>query len=171
VNAAPADHHADLAGDAAELERLRVVFLRIARRIRASSHEGITASQRSTLATIAGLGPLTIGQIANLEHVQPPSASKIVSSLEQLGLIERHAEPADRRCSLIDLSQAGRAAVDEMRAAGRGFLAGRLAELDPADVDTLAGALPVLERLLGSSDEAHAASRPPNPRPEAVREQ
>jgi DNA-binding MarR family transcriptional regulator len=68
-------------------------------------------------------------------------------------LVERSADPADRRCSVISLSPAGRDAVNEMRAAGLGFLAGSLAQLDPRDLATLEGSLPALERLLGSSDE------------------
>ena len=148
------DDRVDLLGDAADLDRLRVVLLRLTRRIRASSHDAITASQRSALGTIYYFGPLSVGQIAEREHVQPPSASKIVAGLEQLGLIERSADPSDRRCSLISLSPAGRAAVDEMRAAGLGFLAGSLAQLDPRDLGTLEGSLPALERLLGSSDDS-----------------
>lgn len=142
----------DLRGNAADLERLRVVLLRLVRRIRASAHDAITASQRSALGTIYAHGPLPIGQIAEHEHVQPPAASKIVSGLEQLGYIERHADPNDRRCSLIGLSDAGRAAVEEMRAAGLGFLASRLAELNDDEVATLTAALPALERLLGNAD-------------------
>lgn len=140
----------DLRSDSGDLERLRLVLIRLVRRIRASSHDAITASQRSALGTIYAHGPLPIGQIADREHVQPPAASKIVSGLEQLGYIERHADPNDRRCSLVGISDSGRSAVDEMRAAGLGFLASRLAELDDDEVATLAAAVPVLERLLGT---------------------
>lgn len=147
------DERPDLLGDPADLERLRVVILRLTRRIRASAHDGITASQRSTLGTIYYFGPVSIGEIAEREHVQPPSASKVVAALEQMGLVERSADPADRRCSLISLTPAGRDTVNEMRAAGLGFLAGRLAELDPRDLATLESSLPALERLLGSADD------------------
>lgn len=155
----------DLLGDPADLERLRLVLLRLTRRIRSSSHDGITASQRSTLGTVAHLGQATIGQVAELEHVQPPSASKIIAALEEMGLVERNADPTDRRCSLISLSEKGSDTIAEMRAAGLGFLAGRLAELDPRDLATLEGSLPALERLLGSIDEPVA----PNPDTEDTR--
>ena len=155
------DERPDLLGDPTDLERLRLVLMRLTRRIRATAADGITASQRSTLGTIYVLGPVSIGQIAEREHVQPPSASKIVATLEQLGLVERSADPGDRRCSLISLSPAGRELVDEMRAAGLGFLATRLAELDPRDVATLEGSLPALERLLGGDDIATAPREEP----------
>ena len=155
------DERADFLGDPADLDRLRVVLLRLTRRIRASVDDGITASQRSTLGTIFHYGSVTVGQIAEREHVQPPSASKIVAALEQMGYVERSSDPADRRCSLISLTPAGRDAVNEMRAAGLGFLAGRLAELDPRDLATLEGSLPALERLLGGDDIATAPREEP----------
>lgn len=139
----------DLLGNAADLERLRATVLHLGRRIRASFDDGITASQRSAMGTIFREGRMTIGRIAEREHVQPPTASKIVAGLEAMGLVERSTDPNDRRASLISLTDQGREAIARMQAASLGFLAGRLAELDPADVDLLEAALPALERLLG----------------------
>jgi DNA-binding MarR family transcriptional regulator len=99
--------------------------------------------------SVAKHGPCTVGRLAELEHVQPPSASKIVAALEARGLVDRHADPDDRRCALIATTDAGRAYLDELRAAGRGWLASRLATLDDHDVATVQQALPALERLLG----------------------
>ena len=145
----------DLAGSAADLDRLRVVVLRIARRIRTSAPQEITASQLSTLGTILRHGPCTIGFIADVEHVQPPSASKIVSGLEQRGLVTRQADPTDRRCSRMVLTTAGEQVVADAREAGRGWLASRLPDLDDEEVATLAAAIPALERLLGTYDEGN----------------
>lgn len=140
----------DLTDATDDVERLRLVLVRLSRRIRASSHENITASQRSALGTIGLLGPVSIGQIAEHEHVQPPAVSKIVATLEQRQLVERTDDPNDRRCSLISLSPAGRDLLDEMRAAARGFISAHLSQLDPDDVAALERALPALERLLGT---------------------
>jgi DNA-binding MarR family transcriptional regulator len=135
--------------DAEEIDRLRIVLLRLARRIRNSSDGDITPSQRVVLASIVHHGELTIGQIADFEHVKPPSASKIVAALEQQGLVERRRDPNDRRCVPIAATPAGIAFLESARAAGRTWLAGRLGELDTTDVDELERALPALERLLG----------------------
>jgi DNA-binding MarR family transcriptional regulator len=145
----------DVVGSAADLDRLRVVVLRIARRIRTSSPEAITASQASTLGTIMRHGPCTIGFIADIEHMQAPSASKIVSTLEQRGLVARQADPADRRCSRMVITQAGQQVIDDAREAGRGWLASRLPDLNDDEVATLGAAIPALERLLGSYDEGN----------------
>jgi len=145
--------HVDLsdaaAHDAEGLDRLRLVLLRLSRRIRANSVGELTPSQLAVFASVAKHGPCTIGRIAELEHVQPPSASKIVAALEERGLVDRHAHPDDRRCTLIASTAAGRTYLDQVRAAGRSWLASRLATLDDDDVTTLEGALPALERLLG----------------------
>ncbi len=123
-------------------------MLRLSRRIRTHSVEELTPSQQAVFASIAKNGPATISRIAELEHVQPPSASKIVASLEARGLVERAADPDDRRCSLIAVTAEGRAYLDEVRAAGRSWLAGQLVELHDHDVDALAAALPALEQLV-----------------------
>ncbi len=133
-----------------DVERLRLVVLRLSRRIRTNSVDELTPSQQAVFASIAKNGPATIGRIAELEHVQPPSASKIVASLEARGLIERQSDPDDRRCSLIAATPAGLAYLDEVRAAGRSWLAAQLTELGHTDVQLLAAALPALEQLLAA---------------------
>ena len=131
---------------------MRVVLLRLARRIRNSSDGDITPSQRVVLASIVHHGELTVGQIADHEHVKPPSASKIVAALEQRGFVERRIDPNDRRCVPIAATSEGVAFLESARAAGRTWLAGRLAELDTTDVDEIERALPALERLLGIAE-------------------
>ena len=132
-----------------DLDRLRLVLLRLARSIRTNSAGEITPSQMAVLATLNRRGPRTIGQIAELEQVKPPSASKIVSALERSGLVERASDPHDRRCNVIGVTSAGVAHIERARAAGRSWLAGRLDDLDEDDIAMLVTALPALERLLG----------------------
>lgn len=135
-----------------EIDRLRLVLLRLARKIRTSSVDVLTPSQMAVLGTIIRHGRLTVGQIAEIEHVKPPSVSKIVGALEQTGYIERSIDPDDRRCNPLRPTAAGLAYADEVRAAGRTWLTSRLDELDRTDVETVAAALPALERLLGSTE-------------------
>ena len=133
-----------------DVDRLRLVLLRLARRIRTSYEDEITPSQLTVLTTLNRNGALTVGQIADIEHVRPPSASKIVAALEQAGLVERTTDPTDRRCQPITLTDAGRDTIERARRAGRTFIATRLADLDAAEVGALVASLPTLERLLGS---------------------
>ncbi len=132
-----------------DVDRLRLVLLRLARGIRTNSAGQITPSQLAVLATLDKRGPCTIGQIAELEQVKPPSVSKIVAALERADLVEREVDPDDRRCTVIAVTTSGHDHIVRARAAGRSWLAGRLDDLDPDDLATLTAALPALERLLG----------------------
>jgi len=135
-----------------DIDRLRLVLLRLARRIRTNSSERITPSQLAVLATVVRHERLTVGQIAEFEHVKPPSASKIVAALEQGGLIERRTDPNDRRCAHIAATSEGLAYIEATRAAGRTWLATQLGHLDPDEIAVIDAALPALERLLGGGE-------------------
>ncbi len=126
-------------------------MLRVARRIRTSSPGEVTPSQRAILVTINYYGPVTISQIAELEGVKAPSASKIVAALEHQGFVTRTGDPSDRRLSLIAATNAGVAYVESVRAAGRTWLSDQLSSLTDDDVEQLNAALPALERLLGTA--------------------
>ena len=56
-------------------------------------------------------GPLSLGQIADAQRIDRPYATAIVDQLESLGLVERAADPADRRRKLVALTPEGRAAA------------------------------------------------------------
>ena len=81
----PSEDPADLS-NTADVDRLRLVLLRVARRIRTNSISSITPSQLAVLGTLLRHERLTIGQIAEYEHVKPPSASKIAVSYTHLTL-------------------------------------------------------------------------------------
>lgn len=136
-------------GGVDDIDRLRLVLLRLTRRIRTRAIGSVTPSQMAVLGTIIRHGSLTVGQIAELEHVQPPSVSKIVSALEKIGYVERTVDPDDRRSTPLTVTVAGHAYADEVRAAGRTWLAEQLGGLDILDVRAIEQALPALERLLG----------------------
>jgi DNA-binding MarR family transcriptional regulator len=131
-----------------ETDRLRLALLRVVRQIRARYTGDVTPSQIAVLTSLFRHGPSSIGQIAEYEQVQPPSASRIVSALEERGLVTRSAGHPDRRCTTITLSPQGTTYLEGLRAAGTSWLQSRLAELEPADVDALRLATPALERLL-----------------------
>ncbi len=133
-----------------DIERLRLVTLRLARRIRTNSVDELTPSQQAVFASIAKNGPITIGRIAELEHVQPPSASKIVASLEERGLVARAPDPDDRRCALISLTQDGVEYLETARTAGRTWLATQVGELGADGIEVLIAALAPLEQLLAA---------------------
>ncbi len=128
--------------------RTRLAVLRLARRLRQHVTAGITPSQQSALAAIEQKGPLTLGELAGFENVQPPSITRIVGNLEAAGLVERTTAVADRRVSLVQITEAGRNELGTIRSQRNAWLAERLSQLDADDLARLRDALPVLDKIL-----------------------
>ncbi|MEZ5215939.1 MAG: MarR family transcriptional regulator [Ilumatobacteraceae bacterium] len=131
-----------------ETNELRLMLLRIVRSIRANYVGSVSPSQIGVLVVLVTHGPSTIGQIAEYERVQPPSASRTVAALEKAGLVERTPDAQDRRSVRISLSPLGEQYLEEMKQVGTSWLTGRLGGLDDADRDAIRAALPALARLV-----------------------
>jgi DNA-binding MarR family transcriptional regulator len=130
--------------------QLRLAVARLNRRIRqqaASAGEELTASTQAALASIERLGPITLGELAAVEQVQPPSMTRIVARLEEWGYATRVVDPADRRVARAVITDAGRELLARSRTRKDAFHARRISELSDADRTLLARALPLLERM------------------------
>lgn len=127
---------------------IRLAILRVARRLRSQRvNTAVTLSQLSALATVKKCGPLSAGEVAAIEQVQPPSMTKILAALEANQFIARQPHPDDRRQSVISISQAGLDLLSSETRARDQWLTRRLAELSDSDIDKLTKAAEVLERL------------------------
>ncbi|HVU60772.1 MAG TPA: MarR family transcriptional regulator [Mycobacteriales bacterium] len=138
----------DAVAHAETAARLRVVVARLARQLRQHSPGGLTPSQWSALATVETHGPLRIGDLAEREGVTAPTATRVVASLEDAGLLSRSSDPSDRRTSYIALTDAAREKLESVRGAQATALVQRLSDMSPADVQRLLDLLPILESLL-----------------------
>src|SRR5687768_15445856 len=128
--------------------RLRLDISRMARRLRQEAGAGLSPSQTAALATIECHGPLTPSELADRERVQRPTVTRVLARLEEAGLVDRAADPQDRRSSLVTVSAEGRALLDEVRARKDAFLARRIDALEPSDREALERAAAILERML-----------------------
>src|SRR5215212_12112932 len=123
-------------GPALLAAELRVALMKSVRRLRAEKSDAdLTDGQYSVLAVLDRLGPKTPGEIAAHERVQPPSMTRTVAALAELGLVTRTEHPADRRQVLVALTQTGTATVRETRRRRDAWLARRLAALPPTERD------------------------------------
>lgn len=68
---------------------------------------GLFAGQEQVLQALAASGLMTMGELASILRVRPPTASKTVSRLAAIGLVERHAEPDDARVVRVQLTADG----------------------------------------------------------------
>src|SRR4051812_32565759 len=128
--------------------RLRPVLTRLARRMRQEASGDLSPTQGAALATIDGHGPLTPSELAVRERIQRPTATRVLARLEEAGLVERTADPADRRSSLITTTAAGHDLLDTVRDRKDAYLARRLDTLSPEDLAALERAAGILERML-----------------------
>lgn len=135
----------DLSGLAA---RLRLVITRTARRLRQEAGTDLGPSQTSALATLDRGGPLTPSELADFERIQRPTATRIVARLEEAGLVERIADPADGRSFTVSATAAGHALMSKLRTRKNAYLARRFRKLDAEDLATLDRAAEILEDLL-----------------------
>ena len=127
--------------------RLRFVTMRLARALRQQGEAGLSQTLISALSTVARCGPVTLGRLAELESVQPPSMTRVVARLEELELVVREVDEADRRVARVTVTPAAEDLLADLRSRRNELLAARLAGLDEPDLAALEAALPALERL------------------------
>ena len=132
---------------------LRLAVARTARRLRQEAFAAVgrgelSPSLSAALATIDVHGPLTPSELAERERVKRPTATRILTNLDRLGLVTRTPDPDDGRASLVATTVAGRALLRRLRTRKNAYLAKRLRGLEPDEVETLERAATILERLL-----------------------
>jgi DNA-binding MarR family transcriptional regulator len=126
---------------------LRGAVTPLARALRQQTGNSATATQVAAVATIERHGPMTLGELAERERVSPPMVTKIVATLEELGLIAKVTDPADRRVCRVELNAAGRTWLRDSRARANVWLAARLEDFSDDERARLVDVIPLLERL------------------------
>lgn len=138
-----ARRYAELAGE------IRPALLRLTRRIRLENKvQPYTLTQTSALATVERHGPLSAGDLASFERVQPPSMTKVIAVLEEAGLVRRDPHPADKRQVIIAITDAGAALLASSRRIGDEWLGSQLAKLSDTEREQLRQLAPILAKLV-----------------------
>lgn len=129
-------------------DRLRRVITRTSRRMRREAGGQLTPTQLATLGSVARYGVITPGELAEIEGVRRPSVTRVVGNLVETGMIERRSDPEDGRSSLLSVTTAGHAYLEEHRSRKSAWLARMLEELGEEDVRILEQAAAILESAL-----------------------
>jgi DNA-binding MarR family transcriptional regulator len=145
--------------------RLRLSTARLARLLRQQAGTGLSPSQQSALVAIDHHGPLTLGRLAKLEQVAPPTITRVVGKLEDDGLVLRQHDDTDKRVTRVRISAEGRRRLQHSRERRNAWLSERLQGLDPRERRDLAAALDVLERLTVSPEPEPRPDPEPEPAP------
>jgi DNA-binding MarR family transcriptional regulator len=143
----------------ASAARLRLAIARTARRLRQEASEGLTPTSAAALATVERHGPLTPSELAEIERIRRPSATRSLRGLEDAGLVRRTPDPTDGRSSLVHLTAAGREHLRRLRGRKNAYLAKRMRALPEADLETLERAAEILERMQESERPARGGER------------
>jgi len=138
--------------DARLASDLSLAVIRLARQLRFRRPDSpVSLSQLSALSTLAKEGPMTPSALATRERVRPPSMTRVIASLTELGFIARSAHPADGRQVLVKVSRAGTDVIDAERRASQEWLNQRLNRLDPDQRKTLLVAADLMSGMVDES--------------------
>ncbi len=138
--------------DAGLATALRISVSRLARRLRAERmakglEHGLSDTQLAALSALERHGAMTPGELAEHEKVQPPSMTRVITVLEERGLVMRAPHASDRRQVVLTATEQGNAVVEQSRRLREAWLAKRLRELTPQERALLRQAAPILEKL------------------------
>lgn len=78
----------------------------------AASPVPLTVPQHRLLVLVSADGPRRIGTLADDLGVNQSNASRLVARLAEQGLVQRAADPVDRRASVVEATAAGRRVLD-----------------------------------------------------------
>jgi len=129
-------------------DQLHSAAIRLLRRLKKADDEtGITAPRLSALSVLVFAGPLTLGQLAAAEQVRPPTMTRLVTALENDGLVVRQVVADDRRKTIIRPTAKGRRVMGRGRARRVEQLAARLASMTSAELADLESAALLMRRI------------------------
>jgi DNA-binding MarR family transcriptional regulator len=130
--------------------RLRLAVVRLNRRLRAQrTNTSVSLTQVSALSTLHKCGPLTPGELATKEGVQPPSMTRVIAALEEFGFATRRPHPTDGRQAIVELTETGLSYLEDEIHAREAWLDKRLAELAPEERELLSRAAEIIDRMAG----------------------
>ena len=97
---------------------------------------GVTRAQWKVLFRLERRPGLRQIELADLLDIEPITLSRIVDRLEEAGLVERKADPADRRAWRLHVTARAQPLVAKLKAIADDMIAEAFAGIDPKDIET-----------------------------------
>jgi DNA-binding MarR family transcriptional regulator len=109
-----------------------------------------TGLARAEVGLLAALSerPYRITELAAREGISQPGVTQLVNRLQRRGWVERRNDPQDGRVVVVAITSAGRDALEGVRAEYRALLHEEITALEDEEVETLAAAVGILDRLI-----------------------
>jgi DNA-binding MarR family transcriptional regulator len=151
---------------AATAVRRGVIHLGRRLRLERPGHD-VTLLQLAVLAELNNTGPMTPGQLAAVQRVQPQSLTRVLATLEARGLLGRQAHPGDGRRALLAITDDGHQALRRDADARDRWLARAMAaQLTPTEQELLRLAGELMDHLAGAEPAQHPEPTQPTQHPE-----
>ena len=113
---------------------------------------GIHPGHKLILLELETAGPSTQAQLAAASGYEPPTITLSVRQLEEAGLVVRRPSSTDRRATVVELSEPGRALLPKLKAVWRRVAEQTVAGLKSTTVDQLTDVLADLASSLSAVD-------------------
>jgi DNA-binding MarR family transcriptional regulator len=120
--------------------------MRISRRVRFESTHVVAPHQFSVLCRLEE-APRTPSELAEIEKVSAPSMTRTVGALVERGLVERTADPADRRQVFLSLTREATTLLKDIRRKRDAWMSVRVGHLTPEEQEILRQASAILTRV------------------------
>jgi DNA-binding MarR family transcriptional regulator len=122
--------------------------MRFSRRLRSQRVDtSVTLTHLAALSTLKRSGPMSPGELAAHERVQPPSMTRVVVALEGMGLVTRTPHPTDGRQVVIGLTDSAEELLSAEARAREAWLSEQLQALSAEDRAVLREAAVIMDRL------------------------
>ncbi|HEX3424379.1 MAG TPA: MarR family transcriptional regulator [Sphingomicrobium sp.] len=97
---------------------------------------GVTRAQWKVLFRLDRQAGLRQIELADMLDIEPITLSRIVDRLEESGLVERRADPSDRRAWRLHVTARSQPLIAKLRAIADDMIAETFAGIDPKDIET-----------------------------------
>lgn len=130
--------------------RVGTVLAQVARLMRRAFDErareiGVTKPQWQVLGVLQRFQGINQGGLADILEVEPMTAGRMIDRMQEAGLVERRADPADRRAWRLHLTRRGSEIIELLQPLSLDTSEEALEGISPADREQL---LHTLERML-----------------------
>ncbi|HVY10234.1 MAG TPA: MarR family winged helix-turn-helix transcriptional regulator [Mycobacteriales bacterium] len=147
---------ADLDALADAVTRLRRALRRVVRSD--VPFESVPMAQIEVMQLLAERPGLRAGEVGEILLLAPTTVSTLVGALLSQELIERQADPSDRRAWRLLLTESGTDLLTEWQQSNRRVMRDAAAHLSADDLQALRDAVPALSKLVGQLDSSRDAT-------------
>src|SRR5262245_8027151 len=124
------------------------------------SAAGLSLARFRVLQALASGGRLRMNELSTALGVVPRTVTTIIDALEKDRMVARLADPADRRATLLEITQDGLSQLSRLRALRDAAAAELFEVLTPAEKQQLASLLRRLQAAAGADSGAAHPARP-----------